>query len=91
MATATQPAAEKRLTPRFALTQRELGQYGLARAIMTSAGNQEGSERRARQSDRLNFCVDVTGSPRKSLICAIILAWMSGSNGYLAGTLRPHK
>ncbi len=46
MATATvTPAAEKRATPRFALTERELKEYSLARAILTSAENQDGIER----------------------------------------------
>jgi HK97 family phage major capsid protein len=45
MATATHPAAEKRATPRFALTERELKEYSLARAIMVSAENQDGIER----------------------------------------------
>jgi len=49
-AAATQTPSEKRLTPRFTLTERELGQYSLARAIMTSAENQEGSERRAERN-----------------------------------------
>jgi hypothetical protein len=47
---------------------------------------------RTRQSAKLNvLCVDVTGSPRKSVTCAIISAWMSKSNGCPAGTLRPRK
>jgi len=43
-ATATRPAAER---PRFTLSERELREYSLARAILTSAENQEGGERRA--------------------------------------------
>lgn len=46
-AAATQRAPEKQMTPRFTLTQRELQEYSLSRAILTSAENQEGSERRA--------------------------------------------
>jgi HK97 family phage major capsid protein len=46
MATATViPAAEKRATPRFALTERELKEYSLSRAILVSAENQDGIER----------------------------------------------
>jgi HK97 family phage major capsid protein len=51
MATATTthhaPAAER---PRFTLSERELREYSLARAILTSAENQEGSERRAERN-----------------------------------------
>jgi len=49
-ATATRPPAEQRAQPRFTLSQRELREYSLARAILTSAENQEGSERRAERN-----------------------------------------
>jgi len=44
-ATAARPAAERQATPRFSLTERELRQYSLSRAILTSAENQDGIER----------------------------------------------
>jgi HK97 family phage major capsid protein len=50
MATATRPPAEQHAQPRFTLSQRELQEYSLARAILTSAENQEGSERRAERN-----------------------------------------
>ena len=49
-ATATRPAAERQASPRFTLSERELREYSLARAILTSAENQEGSERRAERN-----------------------------------------
>jgi HK97 family phage major capsid protein len=49
-ATATHSAAERRPTPRFALSERELKEYSLARAILVSAENQEGTERRAERN-----------------------------------------
>jgi hypothetical protein len=48
--TAAHSAAERRPTPRFALTERELKEYSLARAILVSAENQEGTERRAERN-----------------------------------------
>jgi len=52
MATATEAhsAAERRPTPRFALSERELKEYSLARAILVSADNQEGTDRRAERN-----------------------------------------
>ena len=49
-ATATRPAVEHQARPRFSLSERELREYSLARAILTSAENQEGSERRAEKN-----------------------------------------
>jgi len=49
-ATASRPTAERTAHPRFSLTERELREYSLARAILTSAENQEGSERRAERN-----------------------------------------
>ena len=49
-ATATRPAAERQATPRFSLTERELKEYSLSRAILTSSENQEGSDRRAEKN-----------------------------------------
>jgi HK97 family phage major capsid protein len=49
-ATATRPPAERQATPRFTLSERELREYSLARAILTSAENQEGSEQRAERN-----------------------------------------
>ena len=48
--TATRPAVEHQARPRFSLSERELQEYSLARAILTSAENQEGSERRAEKN-----------------------------------------
>src|ERR1035438_240806 len=48
--TAAHSAAERRPTPRFALSERELKEYSLARAILVSAENQEGTERRAERN-----------------------------------------
>jgi hypothetical protein len=42
---ATALATPQRRPTRFALTERELQQYSLARAILTSAENQDGEER----------------------------------------------
>jgi HK97 family phage major capsid protein len=53
MATATMEehsAAERRPTPRFAISERELKEYSLARAILVSADNQEGTDRRAERN-----------------------------------------
>ena len=49
-ATAAHSAGERQTTPRFRLTERELREYSLARAIRVSAENHEGSERRAERS-----------------------------------------
>jgi HK97 family phage major capsid protein len=49
-ATAAHSAAERRPIPRFALSDRELKEYSLARAILVSAENQEGTERRAERN-----------------------------------------
>jgi hypothetical protein len=49
MATATRPPAERQTT-RFALSERELKEYSLARAIIVSCENQEGTERRAERN-----------------------------------------
>ena len=43
----TTATAPRQATPRFTLSERELREYSLARAILTSAENQEGGERRA--------------------------------------------
>jgi HK97 family phage major capsid protein len=50
-ATMTQhPTEQHQARPRFALSERELKEYSLARAIMVSADNQEGTDRRAERN-----------------------------------------
>ena len=44
-ATASRPAAERQATPRFSLTERELKEYSLSRAILTSSDNLDGADR----------------------------------------------
>jgi|GEM_PF-4505205 len=58
--TAAHSAAERRPTPRFGLSERELKEYSLARAILVSAENQEGCERRAERN-----CLELE-TPRRS-------------------------
>ena len=71
MATATMTtqhsAAQRQERPRFTLTERELRQYSLARAILVSADNQEGSERGAgRGAERSCFEFEVSQTIARS-------------------------
>jgi HK97 family phage major capsid protein len=63
MATATMEehsAAERQPTPRFALSERELKEYSLTRAIIVSCENQEGTERRAERENCLELEISQT-------------------------------
>jgi HK97 family phage major capsid protein len=77
MATAAQQPSQLigRERPRFDLTARELREYSLARAILTSADNQEGTERRAENCFELEVSQTIERSVIGTKYGGIFVPW----------------
>jgi HK97 family phage major capsid protein len=89
MATATvTPAAEKRATPRFALTERELKQYSLSRAILVSAENQDGIERSCFE---LEISQTIEKANRSGTHGGIFIPWNIGAGTFARKVPRVEK
>jgi HK97 family phage major capsid protein len=80
MATATiTPSAEKIATPRFALTERELKEYSLSRAILTSAENQDGIESNCLE---LEISQTIEKANRSGTHGGIFIPWNIGAGSF---------
>ena len=90
MATATTlaPSAEKIATPRFALTERELKEYSLSRAILTSAENQDGIERNCLE---LEISQTIEKANRSGTHGGIFIPWNIGAGSFARKVPRIEK
>jgi HK97 family phage major capsid protein len=74
-ATASRPTAERQATPRFTLTEKELREYSLARAILVSADNQEGSERAERNCFELEVSQELEKHVTGKRYGGVLVPW----------------
>jgi HK97 family phage major capsid protein len=88
MATMTtqHPTAERQATPRFALTERELRQYSLARAILISADNQEGNERAECNCFELEVSQTIEREVTGNKYGGIFVPWNIGAGSFARKT-----
>ena len=81
MATTTAQAIGQQ-RPRFSLTERELRQYSLARAIIVSADNQEGSERAERNCFELECSQEIEKHVTGKRYGGILIPWNIGAGEF---------
>ncbi len=83
MATATVPTqAMERQRPRFSLTERELHKYSLARAILVSADNQEGSDRAERNCFELEVSQSIEKTVTGKRYGGVFIPWNIGAGEF---------
>jgi HK97 family phage major capsid protein len=83
-ATATQhpQVIERQARPRFSLTEKELRNYSLARAILVSADNQEGSERAERSCFELEVSQTIEKTVTGKRYGGIFVPWNIGAGEF---------
>jgi HK97 family phage major capsid protein len=70
--------AQRRVTPRFALNERELREYSLARAILISSDNQEGTDRSERNCLELEISNSIEKTVTGQRYGGIFVPWNIG-------------